>query len=89
MKDGSGISDVHWAAEVGGMSRPESDDKEVAMNVPNVIVLARLAVLALAKIKAAAQTFDRGEANAFDTLDAIAVAIDGYRTASCAAREAA
>ena len=35
---------------------------------------ARSAILALAEIKAALETFDRGEANAFDVVDAINVA---------------
>lgn len=59
------------------------------MKVPDVSMLARIAVLALAEIKAAVEDFDRGDVNGFDTLDAIAVAIEGYRAASCAAREAA
>lgn len=38
--------------------------------------VAKAAVLILAEIKSATEAFDRGEINAFDALDAIAVALD-------------
>jgi hypothetical protein len=50
---------------------------------------ATAAVLVLAEIKAATDAFDRGEINAFDALDAIGVAIDAYREALLARRDAA
>ncbi|NDC63749.1 MAG: hypothetical protein EBZ59_07160 [Planctomycetia bacterium] len=37
------------------------------------------AVLTLAEIKAAVEAFDRGDANVFDTLDAIIVAFEARR----------
>jgi len=46
------------------------------------------AILLLAEIKAAVATFDRGEANAFDVVDAIAVVIEAYQAAR-SRREAA
>jgi hypothetical protein len=42
---------------------------------------AEIAILTLAAIKAAAQSFDHGEANVFDTLDAIGVTVEAYRAA--------
>ena len=42
---------------------------------------ATLAILAMAEIKAAAESFDTGSANVFDALDAIVVAIEAYRAA--------
>ena len=49
----------------------------------------KTAILTLAEIKAATEAFDRGEANAFDALDAIEVAIDAYRAAARPRRDAA
>lgn len=49
---------------------------------------AALAILALAEIKAAARAFDEGRANVFDALDAMAVAIEAYRSLA-ARRDAA
>ena len=46
------------------------------------------AILLLAEIKAAVATFDRGEANAFDVVDAITVVIEAYQAAR-SRREAA
>jgi len=46
------------------------------------------AVLLLAEIKAALETFDRGEANAFDVVDAILVAVQAHEAAR-SRREAA
>ncbi len=46
---------------------------------------ATAAILTLADIKAAADTFEQGEVSVFDALDAIAMAIEGYQAT---AREA-
>ena len=43
---------------------------------------AGLAIITLAEIKAATESFDAGQANAFDALDAIMFAIEAYRCAS-------
>lgn len=51
--------------------------------------VARTAILALAEIKAAAAAFDRGEANVFDTLNAIVTAAEAYHAVAQAHREAA
>jgi len=37
------------------------------------------AIFTLAEIKAAVETFDRGDTNVFDALDAVIVAIDAHR----------
>ena len=47
------------------------------------------AIFTLVEIKAATEAFDRGEANAFDALDAILVAVESYRVAVQTDREAA
>lgn len=47
------------------------------------------AIFTLVEINAATEAFDRGEANAFDALDAILVAIEAYRVTVQAKREAA
>lgn len=47
------------------------------------------AVLVLAEVKAATDAFDQGETNAFDAVDAIGVAIDAFRDALHARRDAA
>lgn len=47
------------------------------------------AILTLVEIKAATEAFDRGEANAFDALDAILVAVEAYRVAVQTNRKAA
>lgn len=59
------------------------------MNTPNPFVLATAAVLTLAEIKAATEAFDRGDANAHDTLEAILDAIAAYQAARDSRREAA
>jgi hypothetical protein len=38
-------------------------------------------ILTLAEIKAAVETFDRGETNVFDALDAIIVAVEAHQAA--------
>jgi len=50
---------------------------------------AGLAILTLAEIKAATESFDAGQANVFDALDAIMFAIEAYRCASGVRRDAA
>ncbi|MEI6239207.1 MAG: hypothetical protein WCR51_02345 [Planctomycetia bacterium] len=47
------------------------------------------AILVLAEIKAAVETFDRGEANAFDAVDAIIVVVEAYQAAAQSRRKAA
>lgn len=59
------------------------------MNTPSAALLARLAVLVLAEVKAATEAFDRGETNIFDALHAIVVAVEAYRTARQSQQEAA
>ena len=39
------------------------------------------AILTLAEIKAAVESFDRGDTNVFDALDAIIVAVEAHRAA--------
>ncbi len=48
-----------------------------------------LAILTLAEIKAATQSFDSGQANISDALDEIMFAIEAYRRATNVRREAA
>ena len=50
---------------------------------------AALAILALAEIKAATRAFDDGQANVFDALDAIVVAIAAYQSVAASRRDAA
>lgn len=52
--------------------------EEIHMKKPIAIPSAPLAVCTLADIKAAAEAFDRGEANVFEALDAIRVAIEAW-----------
>lgn len=49
------------------------------MNQPDKFSRARAAIHAIAEIKNAAEAFDRGDANVFDALDAVTVAIERYR----------
>ena len=44
--------------------------------------LARSAILLLVEIKAAVETFDRGEANAFDVADSITMEVEAYHAAA-------
>ena len=50
---------------------------------------AGVAILTLAEIKAATESFDAGQANVFDALDAIMFAIEAYRCATGVRRDAA
>ncbi len=50
---------------------------------------AGLAILTLAEIKAATESFDAGQANVFAALDAIMFAIEAYRCATGVRRDAA
>lgn len=52
------------------------------MKKPSTIRFAQSAILTLAEIKAAIKAFDRGDANLFDALDAVLVAIEAYRSTS-------
>lgn len=56
---------------------------------PEMISIAKAAILALVEIKAVTESFDRGETNAFDALDAIIVAVEAYRLANQSRRDAA
>lgn len=47
------------------------------------------AILTLAEIKAATEAFDRGEANVFDALDAIRMAVEACRATVQTKRDAA
>lgn len=49
-----------------------------------VVPFATTAICTLAKIKAAVEAFDRGEANVFDTLDGIMVVVEAYQTETAA-----
>jgi hypothetical protein len=71
-----------------------ADNREVAMkNMQKLKTDSRsavtAAVLVLAEVKAATDAFDQGETNAFDAVDAIGVAIDAFRDALQARRDAA
>lgn len=55
----------------------------------NPIPAAKAAIVALTEIKATTEAFDRGESNVFDTLDAIIVAVEAYRTVEQLRHEAA
>ena len=46
-------------------------------------------ILFLAEIKAAVQSFDRGDANVFDALDSILIAVEAYRATTKPKRKAA
>jgi hypothetical protein len=43
--------------------------------------ITKATILSLADIKAAIDSFERGESNAFDTLDAICMAVESHQTA--------
>ena len=47
---------------------------------PEVISIAKAAILALVEIKSATEAFDRGQTNVYDALDAIIVAVEAYRS---------
>ena len=59
------------------------------MKTPKTIPLAKNAILALAEIKTAVEAFDRGETNALDALDAIAVAVEAHLVAAQPKRKTA
>lgn len=59
------------------------------MQTPGTLPLAYIAILALARIEATLEAFDKGEINAFEALDTIAVAVDACRPATKDHREAA
>lgn len=59
------------------------------MKMPNALFIAQSAVLAIAEIKTATDAFGRGEANVFDALDAIAVAVEAYQNALASRPDAA
>ena len=47
------------------------------------------AILTMAEIKAAADSFNDGETNVIEAMDAIVVAVESYRAAALPRREAA
>jgi len=59
------------------------------MPTPAVSPIVKHAILTLADIQERIAEFDRGEANLFDALDAIAVILEAYRSAREPRREAA
>ena len=61
----------------------------MSMKKPTTLPLAKTAILTLAEIKAAIEAFDRGDANAFDTIDAVVFAVESYRTSLQVRRDAA
>lgn len=54
------------------------------MKTPTGMPLAKTAVLTIAEIKTVTEAFDRGEANVFDVMDAIIVAVEAYQAAASA-----
>ena len=52
------------------------------MKKPMSLPVAGAAICTIAEIKAAVEAFDRGEANVFDALDTIAVAVEACRAAT-------
>lgn len=59
------------------------------MKTPVTSPIAKTAILVLAEIEAATRAFEEGKTNVFDTLDAIEAAMDAYRDAVEARRDAA
>lgn len=59
------------------------------MDAQNPVVAAKRAIFAIAEIKVVVDSFDRGGTNVFDALDAIHVAVEGYRAVPEARRDAA
>jgi hypothetical protein len=62
---------------------------EAIMSKQELRTPAGLAILTLAEIKAATESFDAGQANVFAALDAIMFAIEAYRCATGVRRDAA
>jgi hypothetical protein len=63
--------------------------KERRMSTNQGVIHARMAILAMAEIKAVAEAFDQGDTNLFDALDAVVVAIEDYQATVRLRREAA
>lgn len=59
------------------------------MQTPDITSATTAAVLAMVDIKAAAESFDRGDRNLFDALDAIAVVVEAYVAQRAVRRDAA
>lgn len=72
---------VRPAPGAGWLDSWVSLSKEFVMNKYDANSFAHAAMVTLADIKAAHDAFDRGEANVFDSLDAIRVAIESYEAA--------
>jgi hypothetical protein len=75
----AGCTFESWTAEQEGSAHPI--DREVQMTKSDSSFIARATILSLADIKAAIDSFERGESNAFDTLDAICMAVESHQTA--------
>lgn len=56
------------------------------MNSLDAVQSVRIAILAMAEIKAATDAFERGEVNVHEALDAIAVAVEARREAAAEQR---
>lgn len=65
-----------------GRLGPFPERKNAAMKTPVSVPFSTTAILALAEIKAAVESFDRGDSNVFDALDAVIVAIEAHRAAT-------
>ena len=59
------------------------------MPSPKRTLPAHFAILLIAEIKAAVEDFERGETNAFDTVDAVIAAVAAYRAGGRPRRDAA
>lgn len=49
------------------------------MKMSNALPVTKTAILTIAEIKAATDSFDRGESNVFDALEAVATAVEAYQ----------
>lgn len=56
------------------------------MKKPDAVQGMRIAILAMAEIKAATDAFEQGEVNVHEALDAIAVAVEACREAAAEQR---
>lgn len=74
-------SGFHSFAAGQEASADHRERKDSAMTRHISVSFATTAILTLADIKAAVETFDRGDSNVFEALDAILVAIQAQRVA--------
>lgn len=59
------------------------------MDIEKLGAAAKQAIFAIEEIKAVVDSFDRGDTNVFDALNAILIAVEGYRAESAFVRDAA